>query len=665
MDELNMLRPRRRPNRPRTSLERLESRQLLADIWGAAPRLTRLDTFLANVPDYDGTGQTVAVIDTGIDYTHPNLGAGFGAGKKVIAGYDFFENDADPLDTDGHGTAVAGQIAASRFETGGFTYQGIAPGAKLIALRIAPDTSSVPLSTIEQALQWVIDHNDTYNITAVNLSFGFGRFSTNYSDPTLSDELSQLTQLGIAFVASSGNDGIADGPGIDFPSADATAFSVGSVSTSDVISEFTQRAANLDILAPGEAIRSTGLNGSFVTVSGTSFAAPQLAGTIALLRDIDQSMTLADLRSILRASQPTNYDGDLEIGATTQRNYQRLDINAAGLLALQRQAIDVDQEWRIGASGNENDVVFDREGVLHFAWYDNDDKTMKYAVRSVAGRWSAPSNIDDANPDVGTEFSMKLDSQGRPVIAYLDGPSGDLKLARLLGSTWTVETLDSSGVTGLYPSLAIDGLDRLYIAYFRKTNQDLKMMRFDGSTWSRETVDGDGNVGWSSTLTLDRHERPAIVYGDQINTRVKLARFTTVGSWWIDVVDGNTRGAAYTSITFDGNNLPSVAWYEVEPADLKFAYYSGIEWLVSRVARRGATGLYTNLSVDNLGMPQILFWDKRANSLMRATTQTRTSFQISRVSTNAGKYTMAVRSTLNGKWLYATNTGSRLVLGEL
>ena len=104
---------------------------------------------------------TVAVIDTGIDYNRPELGGGFGAGHKVIAGYDFYDNDSDPMDESGHGTSVAGVIAAKPYTVNGITYQGVAPDAKLVALRVGTETS-ISDTNIEKALQWVITNYKTY-----------------------------------------------------------------------------------------------------------------------------------------------------------------------------------------------------------------------------------------------------------------------------------------------------------------------------------------------------------------------------------------------------------------------------------------------------------------------------------------------------------------------
>src|SRR5262249_36127687 len=89
-------------------IECLESRLFLATApWGTYPHLIKQDAAISDYPNIKGAGEAVAVIDTGIDYRHPALGGGFGPGHKVIAGYDFADNDDDPMDTDGHGTGVA------------------------------------------------------------------------------------------------------------------------------------------------------------------------------------------------------------------------------------------------------------------------------------------------------------------------------------------------------------------------------------------------------------------------------------------------------------------------------------------------------------------------------------------------------------------------------
>src|SRR5207247_791886 len=154
------------------------------------------DDQVSQHPDVTGAGQTVAVIDTGIDYDHPFLGGGFGPGFKVVGGYDFVDDDADPMDTFGHGTEVAGVIAASGFDVNGAHHQGIAPGCNLVALRVDAANDPVPDQRIERALKWVIDNQATFNIVAVNISFGSGHYAGNHTS-IYSDELATLKNLNV------------------------------------------------------------------------------------------------------------------------------------------------------------------------------------------------------------------------------------------------------------------------------------------------------------------------------------------------------------------------------------------------------------------------------------------------------------------------------------
>lgn len=619
-------------------------------------------------PDLVGTGQTIAVLDTGIDYQHESLGAGIGPDKKVIAGWDFVDDDNDPMDTHGHGTQVAGVIAADQFTQGGFTYRGIAPGAKLVALRIAPDTSSASPSRIEEALDWVLANATDYSITTVNLSFGFGRYAGSFVDPTFGDELQQMANRGIAFVSSAGNDGTDDGFGIDYPAADLNAFGVGSVNGSDVISEFSQRSSNLDLLAVGEGVRTTTLNDGYANVSGTSFAAPAVAATIALMRQVDPSYTLADIRSMFRASLPGNYDGDDEIGDTTDVNYRRLDILSAVSVAVQRQSGTPPQQWSVGVGGSDSDMAFDRFGALHFVYYDEGSQRMEYAVRNVSGKWSVPSLIDD-RAGVGKELSMKLDSLGRPNVAYLDGPAGRLRFGTFDGERWSLSNVDSSRITGLQPSLAIGADDRAYVAYFRKTSADLKLATRDvHGNWSLETLESDGFTGLTPVAAMDNQQRLAIAYIDGGRDLLKIKRRNANNTWTTKTIQKTVGDAAYVSLAFDSNNRARMSFYETKTADLWYATANDeMNWTAQRLVSRGAVGLYTNLRLDDDGRPSILYWDRRSNSLARQT-YNGTKWSGTIIAAGAGKYATATMSGITGKWTYAAAqdaSGGKLVLGEI
>src|SRR5205807_3241141 len=181
--------------------------------------LIGLDRSFAGYP-YRGDGYTVAVIDTGIDYTHAALGGGWG--KRVVAGWDFVNNDADPIDDNGHGTHVAGIIGSSDA-----TYTGIAPNVHFVALKVLDASGSGSFGAVEDALQWVIDHRAQFNIVAVNLSLGSGDYTSNpYT--FLDTDLSSLTQQGVFIAVASGNNfySFNSQQGLAYPAVDPYAVSV-------------------------------------------------------------------------------------------------------------------------------------------------------------------------------------------------------------------------------------------------------------------------------------------------------------------------------------------------------------------------------------------------------------------------------------------------------
>ena len=314
-----------------TSIEPLETRRLFA--WSSYAQLVNQDQAATDFSSITGAGVTVAVIDTGIDYTQPSLGGGFGKNYKVIGGYDFYSNDSDPMDTSGHGTSVAGVIAANRYTVSGITYQGVAPSAKLVALRVGTE-SNIPTSNIQKALDWVIKNYKAYGINVVNLSLGSGNYTDPTSDFSYSSEFQTLHDLGIFVVAASGNShsesaGPISQDGVAYPAADPNVFAVGAVDSGDAITTWSQRGDELDLLAPGVDIVMPQLGGGYLAEDGTSFASPYVAGTAALIKQMNADVQAGDIGSILMASGVNNRDGDNEVGSTTGLLFSRLDIQSA------------------------------------------------------------------------------------------------------------------------------------------------------------------------------------------------------------------------------------------------------------------------------------------------------------------------------------------------
>ncbi len=293
--------------------------------------------YVMNDYGFDGTGQTVAVIDSGIAWDHYALGGGYGAGYRVVGGWDFAEGDANPYD-DGpagfHGTHVAGIIGSHDANN-----RGVASGADLVALRVFDDNGRGNLQWVEQALRWVHQHKSDFEnpLTTVNLSLGVNwNGGTIPGWATLEDEFAQLEQDGIFISVAAGNAfGNYNTPGLAYPAVSDYVVPVASHGSNGLLSDFSQRNERV-IVAPGESIRSTvpdhflgnSQKGAFLSASGTSMAAPFLAGASAVVR---QAMDFMGLQHI---SQDMIYDHFRETAdqihdAVTGGTYNRLNLGRA------------------------------------------------------------------------------------------------------------------------------------------------------------------------------------------------------------------------------------------------------------------------------------------------------------------------------------------------
>ncbi len=296
-------------------------------------------TYVRTTYGFDGAGQTAAIIDTGIAWDHVALGGGLGAGYQVVGGWDFTEeNDANPYD-DGpagfHGTHVAGILASQDA-----TRPGVAPGVDLVALRVFNDQGLGLTEWVEQALDWVHDHRNDFRfpITTVNMSLGAQWNAATPPDwAALEDELAQLVQDGIFISVAAGNNFARYGqPGLAYPAASPYVVPVASVGDDGQLSSFSQRQERV-LAAPGEFITSTvpdfvlGADGDpndWAAASGTSMAAPYLAGASMLVREAMQfvgyaSIAQSDIYNQMRATSDRLYD--TETGAY----YNRLNLPRA------------------------------------------------------------------------------------------------------------------------------------------------------------------------------------------------------------------------------------------------------------------------------------------------------------------------------------------------
>ncbi|MBI5397923.1 S8 family serine peptidase, partial [Candidatus Woesearchaeota archaeon] len=242
-----------------------------------------------------GSGQTVCVIDTGINFTHPDFGScSFTSNindrscSKVIGGHDFVNSDDNPSDDNSHGSHVAGIVASEDA-----TYKGVAPGANLVAIKVLDASGSGSFSNVIAGIDWCVNNASRLNITVITMSLGdSGRQSAHCDAHSSGPSILTAVANGIFVSIASGNEGYGassgNTAGISAPACVSNATSVGASSKADAITSYSNRGLLLDLFAPGgsscSSIVATSYTGGHAGKFGTSMAAPHVAGAAALIQ---------------------------------------------------------------------------------------------------------------------------------------------------------------------------------------------------------------------------------------------------------------------------------------------------------------------------------------------------------------------------------------------
>lgn len=229
----------------------------------------------------------VAILDSGIDYTD-EIDV-----KKRINLVPGEENVFTPFeDTTGHGTSIAGIIAA---KDNGEGITGINPNVEIYSARILDDNNQAPLSRVVEGIYWAI--NEKVNI--ISISFG-----TNQNTEVLHKAIKDAYNTGILIIASAGNNGGA----VEYPAAYNEVMAVGSVDASGTLSDTSSRGKQLDIVAPGECVKTTGSFGGELITSGTSISVPHVVGVASLLWEKDTDCSNEFIKDLLVASSNKSND---------------------------------------------------------------------------------------------------------------------------------------------------------------------------------------------------------------------------------------------------------------------------------------------------------------------------------------------------------------------
>jgi hypothetical protein len=258
---------------------------------------------------WTGEGVRVAIIDTGLYTNQPDLDY-----SKIEVGWNYAADNTDTNDTHGHGTFVTGVMAA--ISQNGIGTDGVAPGITIVPLKVTDENNA---STVDRIISAIQDAITTYDCDIINISMG------TVSDSISLREVIEGLPNEVIMVAAAGNNGDST---YQYPAAYPGTISVGSVNNVEIVSTFSQKNDQVTIVAPGEFL--TGLRNtttSFpntVTGSGTSFAAPHVAGAAALAKQAKPNLTAQEFRDAL-----TQTAKDLgEVGYDISYGYGLIQIDA-------------------------------------------------------------------------------------------------------------------------------------------------------------------------------------------------------------------------------------------------------------------------------------------------------------------------------------------------
>ena len=250
---------------------------------------------------------TIAIVDTGVDSSHPDLAG------RVVAGYDYVNDDPDPSDDHGHGTMCAGVIGANGNNSLGVA--GTDWAARLLAVKVLDSSGSGWVSDVADGITYAADHG----ARIISMSLG-----SEVGASTLKSAVDYAYGKGSLLVAASGNEATSS---VSYPAAYDNVMAVGATDSSDALASFSNFGTAQDVVAPGVSIATTYRGGSYTYFSGTSAATPFVAGLAGLLLAKNPSLTNASVRAAIRA-------GAVDLGATGwDQTYGWGRVDAAGAMA--------------------------------------------------------------------------------------------------------------------------------------------------------------------------------------------------------------------------------------------------------------------------------------------------------------------------------------------
>ena len=420
-------------------------------------------------PSYNGAGAVIGSFDTGVDLTHPDLSSRY-RGNHWTSWFDPYQEHPIPYDSNGHGTHTTGTAVGGN---AGGSDIGVAPGATWMAAKAWNDAGEGLVSAFHQIFEWFLapggNPDDAPDV--VNCSWAFDESGC---DTEFLHDIQAWRAAGIFPAFAAGNDGPSSGS-VRSPAAYPISFAVGATDFSDNVADFSGRgptpcdnSIKPNISAPGDGILSAFPTG-YEILSGTSMAAPHIAGAVAVLRSINSALTVDQLESALKTGSmdlaepgPDNSSGAgrLDLFVSAQIAILGPDVPVVKILAtdpIAKEAGPIAGTFTVSRTGNTEADLEVKYSVTGMAIQGSDYIAISDSITIPAGSSTAAiqiTPIDDILAELDETVSIKISADASYIVSATDTATITIKSDELV-SDLTISAMSAPAIAGVGQNIVI------------------------------------------------------------------------------------------------------------------------------------------------------------------------------------------------------------------